>query len=227
VAFRGKALIAIWNDIVDAARADFIEWHNREHIFDRLSIPGFLSGYRYKAVSGAPEYFTLYEVESIGLATGPEYLSRLNDPTAWTKRTLQSYRNLSRSLCEVVYSRGWGRGGYLNSLRFDARPGMAEVLRRHLAETALPPLYEMAGVTGLHLGIADRDASSIQSEEKKDHPVEIPSWIVIVEATSAAAAAGACERLIDAGLRQVGAADDMKSNLYAIEFACRREELMQ
>jgi hypothetical protein len=40
-AFRGQPLIAIWNDIVAEGRTDFIEWHNREHIFERLSFPGF------------------------------------------------------------------------------------------------------------------------------------------------------------------------------------------
>jgi hypothetical protein len=104
---------------------------------------------------------------------------------------------------------------------------MAVPLRKHIAESALPPLYDLAGVTGLHLGIADHNASSIRSEEKKGHVVEIPSWVVLVEATSAAAATKACERLFDAGLPQAGAGGDMKATLYAIEFACRREDLIQ
>ena len=181
--FRGKALIAIWNDIAADGRADFIEWHNREHIFERLSIPGFLSGYRYRTVSDLPEYFTLYEVESLRTTTGPDYQARLDNPTAWTKRALQSYRNLSRSLCEVAYSQGRGLGGYLQTIRFEAQAGKAPQLRQDLAERVLPPLLKMAGVTGLHLGIADRAASSVHSEEKKDHTVEIPSWVLLIEAT--------------------------------------------
>ena len=223
--FRGKALIAIWNDIAADGRADFIEWHNREHIFERLSIPGFLSGYRYRTVSDLPEYFTLYEVESLRTTTGPDYQARLDNPTAWTKRALQSYRNLARSLCEVAYSQGRGRGGYLQTIRFEAQAGMAQQLSQDLAERVLPPLLKMAGVTGLHLGIADRAASSVHSEEKKDHAVEIPSWVLLIEATNPDAARHPGKRLLEGELRRAGAGDAIKANLYAIEFACSCEAL--
>jgi hypothetical protein len=225
VAFRGQALVAIWNDIVAEGRTDFIEWHNREHIFERLSIPGFLSGYRYRAVTDLPEYFTLYEVESLRTTTGADYQARLDNPTAWTKRTLQFYRNLSRSLCEVAYSQGYGRGGYLQTIRFEAQPGQARQLRQDLAERVLPPLLKMAGLTGLHLGVADREASSVHSEEKKDHSVEIPSWVLLIEATNPDASRRAGEWLLGGELRRAGAGNAITANLYAIEFACSCEEL--
>jgi hypothetical protein len=225
VAFRGKALVAIWNDIVESGRADFIEWHNREHVFERLSVAGFLAGYRYRAVSGTPEYFTLYEVESMSTTTGSEYLSRLNNPTAWTKRALQLYRNLSRSLCEVVYSQGRGRGGFLHTISFDARVGMADSLRTNLCDIVLPPIHAMAEITGVHLGIADNEASNVRSEEKKDHSVTVPGWVVLIEASSAAAALQGGTRCREIGLAHAGVATEIKSNLYSMEFSCRREEL--
>jgi hypothetical protein len=225
VPFRGNALIAIWNDIAADGRADFIEWHNREHIFERLSIPGFLSGRRYRAVSDLPEYFTLYEVESLRTTTGPDYQARLDNPTAWTKHAIQSYRNLSRSLCEVAYSQGRGLGGYLQTICFEAQAERALQLRQDLVERVLPPLLKMAGVTGLHLGIADRAASSVQSEEKKDHTVEVPSWVLLIESTNPDAARHPGERLLLGELRRAGAGDAIKANLYTIEFACSSEEL--
>ena len=54
--------------------------------------------------------------KSLRTTTGADYQARLNNPTAWTKRTLQFYRNLSRSLCEIAYSQGYGRGGYLQTV---------------------------------------------------------------------------------------------------------------
>lgn len=50
----GKAVVAIWNDILPEGRDNFIEWHNREHIPERVSIPGFLRGRRYIAEQGVP-----------------------------------------------------------------------------------------------------------------------------------------------------------------------------
>lgn len=35
----GKAVVAIWNDILPEGRDNFIEWHNREHIPERVSVP--------------------------------------------------------------------------------------------------------------------------------------------------------------------------------------------
>jgi hypothetical protein len=40
----GRAVVAIWNDIVPEERANFIDWHNREHIPERVAIEGFLRG---------------------------------------------------------------------------------------------------------------------------------------------------------------------------------------
>ena len=46
----GSGVIAIWNDITDEGRANFYEWHDREHIPERVAIPGFLRGRRYIAL---------------------------------------------------------------------------------------------------------------------------------------------------------------------------------
>ncbi len=115
----GSAVIAIWNDITDEGRANFYEWHDREHIPERVGIPGFLRGRRYIALSGTPEYFTLYEVKDKAVLTGPDYLARLNSPTEWTKSSVQHFRNTSRSLCDVELSQGSGSGGFIGTVRFD------------------------------------------------------------------------------------------------------------
>ncbi len=57
-----------------AARDDFHEWHNREHMPERVGIPGFRRGRRYVAISGAPEFFNLYEADSPETLAGQDYL---------------------------------------------------------------------------------------------------------------------------------------------------------
>ena len=88
----GSGVIAIWNDITDEGRANFYEWHDREHIPERVGIPGFLRGRRYISLSGTPEYFTLYEVQDKSVLTGADYLARLNSPTEWTTRSVHRFR---------------------------------------------------------------------------------------------------------------------------------------
>ena len=73
----GKAAVAIWHAVPPETRSDYYEWHNREHMAERVGIPGFLRGRRYVALHGQPEFFTLYEAQSLDALTGPDYTARL------------------------------------------------------------------------------------------------------------------------------------------------------
>ena len=76
----GQAVVAIWNDMTDAGRAEFYAWHVTEHMPERIGIPGFLRGRRYRAIDPQthPEFFTLYELETFSVTTGRDYLGRPN-----------------------------------------------------------------------------------------------------------------------------------------------------
>ena len=106
----GLGAVCIWHDLLPEARDDFHQWHNREHMPERVGIPGFRRGRRYVAVASTPEYFNLYEADSAEVLGGQDYLNRLNAPTEWTRRVVPSFRNVSRSICRVVYTDGVGQG---------------------------------------------------------------------------------------------------------------------
>ena len=56
----GQAVVAIWNGIAEEGRTDFYEWHNREHMPERVGIPGFEAGRRWFDWGRARHrYFTL------------------------------------------------------------------------------------------------------------------------------------------------------------------------
>ena len=78
----GLGVVAIWHDIAPEGRDDFYEWHNREHMPERVGIPGFRRGRRFVAIEGRPEYFNLYEADSAETLGGQDYLNRLNAPTS-------------------------------------------------------------------------------------------------------------------------------------------------
>ena len=101
----GQAVVAIWNGIAPEGRAEFYEWHNREHMPERVGIPGFRRGRRYIAKYGTPEYFTLYEADSADVLVGQDYLNRLNNPTPWTQRVPPTFfRDTARGICRVKLS---------------------------------------------------------------------------------------------------------------------------
>ena len=184
----GEAVAAIWNDVAPEGRANFYDWHMREHMPERVGIPGFRRGRRYVAIDtdSRPEFFTLYEVDTMQVLQGQDYTARLNAPTDWTRRSAQYSRNNSRGLARVVESRGEGMGGALLTLRFDAEPACQGAIAALVRAVADGPR-----VCGAHLCIADAAASAVVTEEKRGR-TDIqapPRWVALVEATDAEALA--------------------------------------
>jgi len=177
----GTGAIAIWNDITPEGRANFYEWHGRQHIPERVSIPGFRSGRRYIAVRGSPEYFTLYETDGPDVLRGEDYSRRLNAPTEWTLKSTSHFRNVARVLAVVAYTAGSGMGGLIATWR-SMGPGLTDCQRPALIEF-LPQVETWVGVAGVHLLVSDMDASSVDNAERKrrGEPNTVPVWTLIVE----------------------------------------------
>ena len=129
MALLGSAAMVLCFDIDPAAWAEHDDWHTHEHMPERLSIPGFLRGSRWVATQGGPRYLVLYEVAEIGVLTSRAYLERLNHPTPWTQKMMQSYRGMSRGLCSVQASFGRGLGTSAVLLRSSSEvQGLAELV---------------------------------------------------------------------------------------------------
>jgi hypothetical protein len=111
------AAIAMWWDIAPEARAEWEDWHTREHMPERLSIPGFLRGSRWVLESS---YFVLYEAKDLATITSGPYLERLNHPTPWSLRMMPRHLNMVRSLCVVHAGLGGELPKFLATIRFAA-----------------------------------------------------------------------------------------------------------
>jgi len=216
----GKAFVAIWHDVSPEGKAEYYEWHNREHMPERVAIPGFIRGRRYIAEQGTPEYFNLYEVETVHVLTGQDYLTRLNNPTPWTLRTVPHIRNVSRSLCRVGASFGCGQGGIMMTGRLDALAGREDEFQRYLAREALPAVVDRPGVLGAHFGVADRSGSETVTEEKKARGgiTLVPGWVILLEGVSTHAVKAAAEpQLSISALRDHGGSDPIDAGVYRLE----------
>jgi hypothetical protein len=215
----GEGVVAIWNGIRAEARSDFYEWHNREHMPERVAIPGFCRGRRYRVLEGSPEFFTLYETRSPEVLSGADYLARLNAPTPWTRRVTASFTDTSRSLCRVALSLGPGEGGLVMTWRHDVAAGRESGYREVLAR-ALDEISKREGIVGAHLCIADRGASGIQTEEKRGRPQNlVPGWVVLVEGgAERAALEDACGSLLADELLEKNGASGLERGLYALQY---------
>jgi len=218
----GLGAVCIWHDLLPEAHDDFDQWHNREHMPERVGIPGFRRGRRYIAVSGTPEYFNLYEADSPEVLGGQDYLNRLNAPTDWTRRVVPSFRNVSRSICRVVYTDGVGQGGFMLTQRFDVaereRQNVVDALRQRL----LPAIVDSKGIAGIHLCLADESISKVETAEKKARAdtTQVPTWIILIEGNSSAdvSAAGAA---LSAELQPLLGADGagIATSVYQLEYS--------
>lgn len=214
----GMGVVAIWHDLAPEAKDDYYEWHSREHMPERVGIPGFRRGRRYLAVSGEPEFFTLYEADSPEVLGGQDYLNRLNAPTEWTRRVMASFRNFSQSICRVLFTGGTGSGGVMLTMRFDIDPAHRATTIEALTRRILPPLSFRRGISGVHLCLADVAASQVETSETKVRAATtaVSEWVVLVEGNSVADVRGAGEALAP-GLAAHNAA--------ALETAIYRHEL--
>ena len=214
----GKGAVAIWHDIAAEGRAEFYAWHGHEHMPERAAIPGFLRGRRYVAIEGKPEFFNLYETASPSTVTGPEYLARLNAPTPWTRATVRHFRDVARSLCEVVASFGDGQGGLIATFRYAVD---GDALARHrsaVVATTLPALAAEHGIAGCHLLLADETASAVETAERRLRAghTTIPRCIVLVESWGDVDPIRAlCARIADESLFGNAAAPDV--GLYRLQ----------
>ena len=112
-------ILAIWHDVDAIIGDDYERWYFREHLPERVGVPGFVAGRRYEAVEGAPKFLTYYEGKSPDTFVSKPYLDRLNDPTPWTTSVLRHFRNTNRTICRRTWETGSIRGAWGVVLRVD------------------------------------------------------------------------------------------------------------
>lgn len=179
----GEGAVAIWHDIAPEGRQDFYAWHGEEHMPERVGIPGFLRGRRYVAIEADLEFFNLYEALSVETLKSQDYTARVNTPTTWTLGAVKHFRSVARSICRVVHSTGPAQGGLIATLRYDVPEGQVRAHRDALLRQFIPDLLAKPGVAGVHLLMADAEASGVATAEQKARGVAnaVPRWVLLLE----------------------------------------------
>lgn len=164
-----QGVLAIWHDLKPSTENEFQEWHTRQHMIERLSVPGFLRGSRYVALveGDSPRVFNFYLTQSPEVLTSAAYLDRLNNPTEWTRQVTPTMLNVNRSAGRVVASVGAGQGGAIATLRVAPLPDQRDNFETWLVESGLPQLAELPGIVAAHLWNADAAASGVETTESR------------------------------------------------------------
>jgi len=216
----GNAAVLIWNDVAPEGRDEFYRWHDKEHIPERLALPGFRRGRRFRKPGHSPEWLTMYEAIDVSALVSREYIARLNAPTAATARTLAHFRNTSRAVCCIVHSFGSSSGGYVLAMRLSVSDKTSGAMCRYIRDEAFPRASVTAGVVAGHLYAADPSASYVDTAESSTRRFDVPAWVVLCEASSAAAAEQARTEIEGDRLRDLGVEIRNDAGVYALEI-CR------
>ncbi len=187
-ALLGNAAVLIWNDVADEGREQFYQWHDKEHVPERLAIPGFRRGRRLVKRGHSPEWLTMYEADDFAVVTSSGYLARLNAPTPRTVDTLRYFRNTSRAVCSLVYSVGSCTGGHMLAMRIDVLSDRAAAMCRTVQVELFPSAMALTGIVACHLFASDQTASHVDTTESRTRTFDVPSWVVLCEATCPEAA---------------------------------------
>lgn len=209
----GTGIVAIWNDILPEMRDDFFEWHPREHMQERMGVPGFMRGRRLISIEGGEEFLTLYEASEPELLVSDVYKERLSNPTEWSLKVLPHFRNNLRGVCRIVTSQGYGDGGNMLSIRYTLPEGSNDVA----VSDTIKGWLDRPRVTGVHLIRCDRSLSVVDPSLNRGRVISVPDRVLLVEGSTLEALAELKAEAEGLVAGQPGVSD-IVSALYRLEY---------
>jgi hypothetical protein len=195
----GKGMLLTSMDIDPSDEAEFNRWYDREHLEERVAIPGFLEARRYIAHEGQPKYLSLYSTETFEVLDSPAYRTALANQTDRSKANIARFKNMIRSVARITISRGQGRGAVLGIVRFRPHTENKDRLRAALRDRLDPEMLD--GIISMHLIESDPALSRPLTEDSPASNPGAGDWFVLVDGTHVdAIGAALANRFTDAAV---------------------------
>ena len=166
-------------DIDAEHEAEFNRWYDREHLEERVAIPGFIEARRYIAEEGAPKYLSLYSTETFEVLDSPAYRKALANQTNWSKANISRFKNMIRSVARITISQGKGRGAWVGLIRLRHIPGKTDELRARLHDALNPEGLD--GVISMHLLESDPQLSRPLTENTSVSSDGAGDWFWLID----------------------------------------------
>ncbi len=214
----GKGMLLTSMDIDPSDEAEFNRWYDREHLEERVAIPGFLEARRYVAHDGKPKYLSLYSTETFEVLDSTAYRTALANQTAWSKANIARFRNMIRAVARITISRGQGRGAALGIVRL--RPVDKDRLRAALRDQLEPG--KLDGIVSMHLLESDPALSKPITDDPSAENPGAGDWFVLIDGTDVKAVSAAITaRLGDAAVQSAA----ISTGLYRLMWDLAKSDL--
>jgi hypothetical protein len=197
MALFGKGMLITLTEVKPRDERDFNEWYNREHIDERVNLPGFHRARRYVALRGSPKYLATYECDSVNDLATPGYLALLANQTPWSQAVMARFTHFHRLTLRMQIDLTHGIGGAVTAIRFVPDPARRRPLIEWLRDSALPRAIKRPGMLGAAAGENDLQIANAPVQEKSmDHPrADEIEWVVLLEGAEVAATSAAARLL--------------------------------
>jgi hypothetical protein len=200
----GTGMLMTSMDIDAAHERDFNAWYDREHLAERVAIPGFLEARRYVAVDAAPKYLGLYSTATFDVLDSDAYRTALANQTAWSKANIGRFHNMLRSVARITASRGVGRGAALGLVRIRPSTDGAAALRASIV-TLLDP-GSLDGIISMHLMESDPRLSKPLTDDPASQNPAARDWYILIDGTDTEAVATVMKGRFDDAVATTGSA---------------------
>ena len=189
------AQLYVWSDIDPDHEADFNLWYDREHMEERVRIPGFSGARRYRAVSGsARRYLALYRADSLACFTTDEYRKAFTQQTNWSTLNFSRLSNTRRRVMSEEQETGFGAGGEVAMIVLNKPVGETTVDADQIAQL-LSDIAQIDGVMHSQYLVPDETLSTPLPSENTQGRVLAPA--IVIDTTTEPAAEAALHQMRD------------------------------
>lgn len=174
----GTHVLLIAHDFPRDDDVAFNEWYVREHMPERVALPGFNRGRRYHAIGPGRRYLAFYETDAEALSSEP-YLKLVRGFDLRSRQFVPRFESASRTISLVRSSVGIGEGGIIEVIGLT--PSDADWWRGN-SDAFAKNLVARNGIVGAHIIEAD---SEILGHSQRGHLRQgdlVLPWTVLVEA---------------------------------------------
>ena len=101
----GNTVLVVTMEVDEADEAEFNEWYNKQHLPERMAIPGYVSARRFKLEDGnnALKYLCIWEMVDGSPLQSEMYKDQNAHPTELSLRVNKTIKLRTRGLYQQVY----------------------------------------------------------------------------------------------------------------------------